>query len=106
MDSDGSQIICIILLIFLVLVKFFTRHASMQILKLTIQNQIPTAEKDKKYQRLSELIGKPVRMIVSFSMGKTVLNVFIVILAVWLSMFWTDDVKSSLRYLIIALVIL
>ena len=106
MDSDGSQIICIILLIFLVLVKFFYTACEYADIEVNDSKIKSLAEKDKKYQRLSELIGKPVRMIVSFSMGKTVLNVFIVILAVWLSMFWTDDVKSSLRYLIIALVIL
>lgn len=106
MDSDGSQIICIILLIFLVLVKFFYTACEYADIEVSDSKIKSLAEKDKKYQRLSELIGKPVRMIVSFSMGKTVLNVFIVILAVWLSMFWTDDVKTSLRYLITVLVIL
>ena len=73
MDSDGSQIICIILLIFLVLVKFFYTACEYADIEVNDSKIKSLAEKDKKYQRLSELIGKPVRMIVSFSMGKTVL---------------------------------
>ena len=72
MDSDGSQIICIILLIFLVLVKFFYTACEYADIEVNDSKIKSLAEKDKKYQRLSELIGKPVRMIVSFSMGKTV----------------------------------
>lgn len=106
MDSDGSQIICIILLIFLVLVKFFYTACECADIEVNDAKIKSLGEKDKKYQRLSRLIGKPVKMIVSFSMGKTVLNVFIAILAVWLSVLYTSGVGTGLRYLIIALVIL
>ena len=56
MDSDGSQIICIILLIFLVLVKFFYTACEYADIEVNDSKIKSLAEKDKKYQRLSELI--------------------------------------------------
>lgn len=106
MDSDGSQIICIILLIFLVLVKFFYTVCEYADIEVNDSKIKSLAEKDKKYQKLSELIGKPLKMIVSFSMGKTVLNVFIVILTVFLGFYQTENVSTKLWYLIMVLVIL
>ena len=56
MDSDGSQIICIILLIFFSTGKvFFTRHVSMQILKLTIQKSNPWRKKIKNIRGFPSL---------------------------------------------------
>ena len=82
MDSDGSQIILIVLLVFFVIAKCFYTACECADIEVSDSRIKSLAEKDKKFERLAKLIEKPVKMIVSFSMGRTVFTSVISVLTV------------------------
>ena len=82
MDSDGSQIILIVLLVFFVIAKCFYTACECADIEVCDSRIKSLAEKDKKFERLAKLIEKPVKMIVSFSMGRTVFTSVISVLTV------------------------
>ena len=82
MDSDGSQIILIVLLVFFVIAKCFYTACECADIEVSDSRIKSLAEKDKKFERLAKLIENPVKMIVSFSMGRTVFTSVISVLTV------------------------
>ncbi len=103
MDADGSQFITmisnydnksniikaiIIILVALLIIKGFFTACEYSIIESNDNKVKNSAEKDKKYRRLLELIQSPSRLITSFSIGRIGMNmligIFILALNSWL----------------------
>lgn len=104
MDSDGSRFICIALLIALVIVRAFYRAFEYAMTEVNDSKIKSMAEKDKRYGRLEKLLRQPSRMIVSFSMGKTIAGAAVAVLSV--IAFCPKNVGDVQKILLIALIVL
>ncbi len=109
MDTDGSQFIeivsysnykldiikvIVIILVTLIIIKgFFTacEHAIIESNDNKVKN---SAEKEKKYQRLLSLMRTPSKLITSFSIGRTGMNMLIGIFILALDSWLIDGVSS------------
>lgn len=104
MDSDGSRFICIALLIALVIVRAVYRAFEYAMTEVNDSKIKSMAEKDKRYGRLEKLLRQPSRMIVSFSMGKTIAGAAVAVLSV--IVFCPKNVGDIQKILLIALIVL